>query len=200
MENEKQEHTQPAAKQEKHEHAAKEHKHEEKKQGHAAPGGEKHGEGCDCASLNDKYLRISAEFDNYKKRSEKEKGELCRASEARLMLRLLPIYGEAKLAAAEAGKLPDSETKKGVLMVLAKLLSQFEKEGLQPMKLEGEKLDPFRHEVALTEESGAPEGTIVRVVKPGYFYKGEVLQHALVSVSSGKAGEEKKEGKEGKRG
>jgi len=182
MENEKQEHTKHAEK--KHEHAP----HEAKKKVHAqAPQSTGAAEEkCDCASLNDKYLRISAEFDNYKKRTEKEKVELCRASEARLMLRLLPIYEEAKLAAAEAAKLPDSDTKKGVLLVLAKLLSQFEKEGLQPMKLEGEKLDPFRHEVALQEASNAPEGTIVRVIKHGYLYKGEVLQHAMVSVSSGK--------------
>lgn len=192
MDKESKPHTDEAAAQEKapekkHAHAAKEEKHSEKT------------ETCEekLSQLSDKYLRVSAEFDNYKKRTEKEKAELCRASEARLMLRLLPVYEEAKLAAAEAGKLPDSETKKGVLLVLAKLLSQFEKEGLQPMKLEGEKLDPFRHEVALTEESSAPEGTIVRVIKPGYFYKGEVLQHALVSVSSGKKAEEKaKEGKE----
>ena len=193
MENEKQEHTKHAEK--KHEHAP----HEAKKKVHAqAPQSTGAAEEkCDCASLNDKYLRISAEFDNYKKRTEKEKVELCRASEARLMLRLLPIYEEAKLAAAEAAKLPDSDTKKGVLLVLAKLLSQFEKEGLQPMKLEGEKLDPFRHEVALQEASNAPEGTIVRVIKHGYLYKGEVLQHAMVSVSSGKtaekAGEKKAE-------
>jgi molecular chaperone GrpE (heat shock protein) len=59
------------------------------------------------------------------------------------------------------------------------------------MKLLGEKLDPFRHESALSEESDKPEGTIVRVIRQGYLYKGEVLQHALVSVSKGKTGEEK---------
>jgi len=138
------------------------------------------------SELSERLLRLTAEFDNYKKRTAREKEELCRASEARLMLRLLPAYEEAGLAAKEVEKIPDAATRKGVLMVLGNLRKSFEGEGLQPMKLENEKLDPFRHEVAMREESSAPEGAIVRVIKQGYLYKGAVLQHAIVSVSSGK--------------
>ena len=74
-------------------------------------------------------------------------------------------------------------------MVLGKFRKTFENEGLQPMPLSGEKLDPFRHEVALREESDAPEGTITRIIRAGYLYKGAVLQHAIVSVSAGKNAE-----------
>ncbi|MCX6770568.1 MAG: nucleotide exchange factor GrpE [Candidatus Micrarchaeota archaeon] len=147
------------------------------------------------AGLSDRLLRLTAEFDNYKKRTAREKDDICRASEARLMLRLLPAYEEAGLAANEVEKMPDSATKKGVLLVLGNLRASFEKEGLQPMKLEGEKLDPFRHESAMQEESSAPDGTIVRVIKQGYLYKGEVLRHAIVSVSSGKKAEKMDENK-----
>ncbi|MFA6908116.1 MAG: nucleotide exchange factor GrpE [Candidatus Micrarchaeia archaeon] len=136
--------------------------------------------------LSDRLLRLTAEFDNYKKRTAKEKEALCLHSEARVMLRLLPIYEEIGLAEKEVGKLPDGEAKKGTLMVLGKLRKSFESDGLQPMALEGEKYDPFRHEVALREESDAPEGAIVRAIKQGYLYKGAVLQHAIVSVSAGK--------------
>ncbi|MFA6328429.1 MAG: nucleotide exchange factor GrpE [Candidatus Micrarchaeia archaeon] len=138
------------------------------------------------ASLSDRLLRLGAEFDNYKKRTAKEKEAIALQSEARAVLRMLPIYEEIGLAGKEVARLPESEAKKGTLLVLAKLRKAFEGDGLLPMKLEGEKLDPFRHEVAFREESDAPEGTIVHVVKQGYLYKGEVLQHAIVSVSSGK--------------
>ena len=138
------------------------------------------------AELTERLLRLTAEFDNYKKRTSREKEDICRASESRLILRLLPAYEEAGLAMKEVEKMPDAATRKGVLMVLGNLRASFEKEGLLPMKLEEEKLDPFRHEVALREESDAPEGTIVRVIKQGYLYKSAVLQHAIVSVSSGK--------------
>jgi len=151
------------------------------------------------AELTERLLRLTAEFDNYKKRTAKEKEALALQSEARLMLRMLPIYEELGLAEKEVAKLPDGEARKGTLMVLAKLRKGFESDGLQPMKLEGEKYDPFRHEVALREESDAPEGEIVRVIKQGYLYKGAVLQHAIVSVSSGKkeeTDEKKNEGQE----
>jgi len=147
--------------------------------------------------LSDRLLRLTAEFDNYKKRTAREKEELCRASEARLMLRLLPSYEEAGLAAKEVEKISDAATRKGVMMVLGNIRASFEKEGLQPMKLEGEKLDPFRHEVALREESDAPEGTIMRTIRAGYLYKGAVLQHAIVSVSSGKKMQAEKSDKKG---
>jgi len=150
------------------------------------------------AELTERLLRLTAEFDNYKKRTAKEKEALALQSEARLMLRMLPNYEELGLAEKEVAKLPDGEARKGTLMVLAKLRKSFESDGLMPMQLEGEKYDPFRHEVALREESDAPEGAIVRVIKQGYLYKGAVLQHAIVSVSSGKKAEEKKAEKPGK--
>jgi len=195
MEKENQPHTEPSAKPDGQNSPAQEQKQHDKAQAAIASLPEKkheqHAEKkekkCDCEALNDKCLRLAAEFDNYKKRTAKEKEALALQSEARLMLRMLPIYEEIGLAAAEVARLPESEARKGTLMALAKLRKSFESDGLVPMKLEGEKYDPFRHEVALREESDAPEGAIVRVIKQGYLYKGEVLQHAIVSVSFGKA-------------
>lgn len=147
------------------------------------------------SSLSDSLLRLQAEFDNYKKRTAKEKEALVHHSEAKLMLRMLPVYEEIRLAEAEAAKMHDDATRKGILMVLGNLRKSFEKEGLQEMKLEGEKFDPFRHEAAMHEQSGQPEGSIVRVIQKGYTFRGEMLRHAIVSVSSGKTKEEeKKEG------
>ncbi|MCX6773304.1 MAG: nucleotide exchange factor GrpE [Candidatus Micrarchaeota archaeon] len=145
------------------------------------------------STLSEQMLRLQAEFDNYKKRTAKEKEALVHQSEARLMLRMLPVYEEIKLAEKEAAKIQDEAIHKGILLVLGNLRKSFEKEGLQEMKLEGEKFDPFRHEAAMHESSELPEGTIVRVIKKGYTLRGEMLQHAIVSVSSGKKKEEVKE-------
>jgi molecular chaperone GrpE len=128
----------------------------------------------------------------------REKEEIALAAEGSVVLRFLPIYEELGMAQKEVGKIADEATRKGALLVLSKLCAAFEKDGLQPMKLEGEKLDPFRHEVAMREDSEKPEGTIVRVIRQGYFLKGEVLQHALVSVSSGTAPGQKQGEKDGK--
>lgn len=143
-------------------------------------------------SLSDTMLRLQAEFDNYKKRTAKEKQELIHNSEAKLLLRMLPVYEEIKLAESEAAKIQDEAIRKGILLVLGKLRSSFEKEGLQEMKLAGQKFDPFRHEAAMHEQSEQPEGTILKVIKKGYLFRGEMLQHAIVSVSSGKKKEEGK--------
>lgn len=145
------------------------------------------------AELCDKLLRLQAEFDNYQKRTAREKEQIAHHAEGRLMLRMVPVYEELAMAEKEVQKLTDENLKKGILMVLSKLRSSFEKEGLQPMKLVGEMFDPFRHETALREDSDKPEGTILQVIQQGYLFRGEVLRHAMVSVSSGKK-PEKKEG------
>ena len=146
------------------------------------------------ADLTDKLLRLQAEFDNYQKRTAKEKEQIAHHAEGRMVLRMLPLYEEIALAEKEVAKLADENLKKGILMVLGKLRASFEKEGLQPMKLVGEKFDPFRHETAMREDSGKPEGTILQVIQQGYLFRGEVLRHAMVSVSSGKKPDAKKEG------
>ena len=156
-----------------------------------------HEPGAEHSEFRDRLLRLQAEFDNFKKRTEKEKASLARASEGMLLLRLLPVYEEIRMAEQEAEKVNDEGLKKGILLVLSKLRSSFEKEGLQEMPVEcGMPSDPFRHEVAMSEESGLPEGAVVRVIRKGYAFRGEVLRHAAVSVSSGK--EEK--GMPGKKG
>ncbi len=163
-----------------------------------SPSGQKEeyaGLSATLSALSDQMLRLQAEFDNYKKRTAKEKEQLAHNAEGKLMLRMLPVYEEIRMAEAEAGKLSDEAVKKGILLVLGKLQGSFEKEGLQEMKLEGEKSDPFRHETAMREDSDAPEGTIVRAIQKGYLFRGEVLRHAIVSVSSGKKPEEKDEKK-----
>ncbi len=147
------------------------------------------------SGFSDQLLRLHAEFDNYKKRTAKEKEALAHQSEAKLMLRFIPVYEEISLAEKEAAKIQDKALREGILLVLSKLRASFEKEGLQAMKLEGEKFDPFRHEAAMHEPSDLPEGSIVRAIQNGYTFRGELLRHAIVSISSGKKEEKQSEKK-----
>ncbi len=143
-------------------------------------------------AFSDTLLRLHAEFDNYKKRTAKEKEALARQSEGKLMLKFIPVYEELQMAEKEAAKVGDKALREGILLVLGKLRASFEKEGLQEMKAEGEKFDPFRHEAAMHEPSELPEGSIVRAIQKGYTFRGELLRHAMVSVSSGKPKEDAK--------
>ncbi|MCX8196965.1 MAG: nucleotide exchange factor GrpE [Candidatus Micrarchaeota archaeon] len=138
------------------------------------------------SQLSEQLLRLHAEFDNYKKRSAKEKEALLNHAESNMMLRFLPIYEEISFAEQEASKLSQDSLKTGILLVLSKLRSAFEKEGLEQLKVEGQKFDPFLHEAAGYEPSDLPEGTVVRVIQNGYKFRGEILRPAVVIVSSGK--------------
>ncbi|MEM4634056.1 MAG: nucleotide exchange factor GrpE [Candidatus Anstonellaceae archaeon] len=141
--------------------------------------------------IQEQLMRLQAEFENYKKRTDKEKENIARQAESKMMLRLLPVYEEIALAEKEASKIDSEAVRTGILMVLSKLRAAFEKEGLKDMKLEGEPFDPFMHETAFREDSDKPEGTILGVIQKGYLFRGEVLRHAIVSVSSGKSPEKK---------
>jgi molecular chaperone GrpE len=136
--------------------------------------------------LTEKILRLQAEFDNYKKRTAKEKEQLTYQAQAQLMLQLLPAYEDLERALKEAEKIENKQIKEGIILSFSNLKKAFESQGLIEMKLEGEKFDPFKHESAMIEESDQPEGTILHVIKKGYLYKGEVLRHAIVTISSGK--------------
>ncbi len=144
--------------------------------------------------LADQLLRLQAEFDNYKKRTAAEKERISGQSEAKIMLRMLPIYEEMGIASQEAQKIHDEALRKGIQLVLGKLRSTFEKEGLSQMNTEGEKFDPYKHDAAMAQESELPEGQIIRCISPGYIFRGNILRHALVAVSSGKRKEEKGNG------
>ncbi len=128
--------------------------------------------------LKERYLRLAAEFDNYKKRVQKEKMEILAHGEEKTVLAILPILDD--LDAAE-NALKDEGARKGVEMVRQKILSILEKEGLERIKAEG-KFDEILHEAVMTEK-GEEDGKITKVISIGYLFRGNVLRHAKVAVS-----------------
>jgi len=151
--------------------------------------------------LENQLRRIQAEFENYKKRTDKEREMLRASGSAMMVMQLLPILDEMEVAVNSihhnAGA---KEVKAGMEMLYTKFVSLLNKEGVTEMKALGESFDPYKHEALRTVE-GDDEGKVVEVMKKGYLYKGSVLRHAMVVVSRkkdvpGKAEEGKSEEKE----
>lgn len=120
--------------------------------------------------------RVSAEFANFRKQTDKRQGELVEQAAARLANALLPVL-DACDAAAQQGV--------DVGPVQQQLLAVLEKEGLESLAAPGDPFDPHRHEAAMTEPGDdTTDGPVVaRVLRAGYGWNGRVLRAAMVAVS-----------------
>ncbi|NBC09126.1 MAG: nucleotide exchange factor GrpE [Bacteroidetes bacterium] len=135
--------------------------------------------------LRDKYLRLAAEFDNYKRRMVKEKMQMMSNAAQDTMSALLPVlddFDRAKKAAEQNDK--GHLFEEGIGLVYRKLYTTLKQKGLEPMDSEGHDFDPEFHE-ALTEIPAPSEdmkGKVVDVVERGYTLNGNIIRHAKVVV------------------
>ena len=133
----------------------------------------------------DKYLRLFAEFENYRKRTTKEKLDLMNTaaeSTIKLILPVLDDFDRAKKSADDDNS--EEQFSEGVNMVYDKLYGQLSIKGLDPMTSNGEAFDPELHE-AITEipaPSEAMKGIVVDTVEKGYFLNDKIIRHAKVVV------------------
>ncbi len=146
----------------------------------------------DRAALNDRLLRLQADFENYRKRMLREReAERLRANEG-LMQELLPVLDhlELGLKTAEKNKV-ESSVIQGFEMVLNQALGVLRKFGLEPMDAEGELFDPHAHEsVALAPSDTTPRDMVLTQVRRGYRLGSQLLRPAQVVVSTGPVSEE----------
>ncbi|HOT95891.1 MAG TPA: nucleotide exchange factor GrpE [bacterium] len=136
-------------------------------------------------ALNDRYLRLAAEFDNYRKRSDREMQHYISNANFELMARLLPALDDLDriVAAAQSGTDPAALVE-GILLLQKNILKTFQESGLEPMPTLGEEFDPQLHDALLhIEVPNTAANRIVEEHKKGYFFKGKVLRHAQVVVS-----------------
>lgn len=138
------------------------------------------------AELKDKYLRLFAEFDNYKKRTIKEKLDLMKTAAQDTMAALLPVlddFDRAKQNAGEEEKTVQFDNE-GVLLVYNKLQNSLTQKGLQAMESTGLDFDPELHE-AITEIPAPTEemkGKVIDTIEKGYLLKDKIIRHAKVVV------------------
>ncbi len=132
--------------------------------------------------LKDRLLRLAAEFDNYKKRTNKDIENAKSLGKAEFASKILPILDEFELA-IESMKM-NNEGEKGVAMVFSNFLEVLKKEGIKLIDTTG-KFDPYKHEIMLSKNSDNEEGTIIQVVRKGYMLNNMMLRPASVIVSNG---------------
>jgi molecular chaperone GrpE len=127
---------------------------------------------------------LQADFENYRRRVEKEIGDARRFGNERLLSDLLTVKDELELAYAKAqGSKQNLVILDGVGMILKRLQSLLSKEGVERVPGVGSKFNPDYHEAALRIPSDEEEGTVVEEVRPGYLLKGKVLRASIVKVA-----------------
>lgn len=134
--------------------------------------------------LNNKYLRLYAEFDNYKKRVNRDKEELFRYSNESLLYALLPVLDNLELALKHASCDPNTGVVQGVEITLKELQRTLEKFGLKRIEADGKEFDPAVHHAMMqVEREDMEEKMVAEELRAGYLYHEKVLRPSLVSVS-----------------
>ena len=135
------------------------------------------------AAEKDKYLRLAAEYDNYRRRSQKEKENVYSDGKADTVLQLLPVYDN--LARALKAECSDPNFYKGVEMTMTQLLGIFEKLGVTPIEAEGQPFDPAEHNAVVhVEDESLGENTVVEEFKKGFKLNDKVIRFAMVNVAN----------------
>ena len=136
---------------------------------------------------------LQADFENYRKRVEKEMSDNRQFGNQRLLSDLIIVNDEMELALREAEESKESPTiVEGVGMVRKRLLSILSKEGVEKIRSLGSRFNPDFHEAALRVESDKEDGTIVEEIRQGYTLKGKVLRPSIVKVAENPAERESK--------
>ncbi|MCK9857210.1 nucleotide exchange factor GrpE [Paenibacillus sp. ATY16] len=132
-----------------------------------------------------RYLRAQADFDNFRRRTQKEKEDLAQYASMKLIGQLLPVVDNFERAVSAASANQDFEAlAKGVDMIFRQLEQTLQQEGLKAMDAVGEPFNPEFHQAIMTVESDEhEEGIIVEEVQKGYILKERVLRPAMVKVS-----------------
>lgn len=143
----------------------------------------------EVAEWQDRFLRKAAEFENYRKRIEKEKIDSMMLAKSSVLLELLPIADACERALrsmGEAANTPDSldQYQEGVELLYKQLLDALARTGAVPIETERKKFDPRLHE-ALSREENADfeEDTVIRELRRGYLFKDKLLRPAQVVVA-----------------
>jgi molecular chaperone GrpE len=136
-----------------------------------------------AAALEDRLLRIAADFDNYKKRAARERDEYVTHANERLVKELLPILDDLERALTAAAEHEEAALDEGVRLVHRSLASVLEKQGVKTIDTAG-KFDPHVHEALLSQPSEAEEGSVIDVVQKGYTIGDRVVRPARVVIAA----------------
>jgi molecular chaperone GrpE len=145
---------------------------------------------CRAEESYDRLLRVSAEFDNYKKRTAREMQDVVRYANEKMAKELLVVVDnlERAIEAAGAERTEDDPLVKGIHLTLSEVFKILERHKIQPVKALGEPFDPAYHQAMMQEEvEDQPSNTVVREMQKGYTMHDRLLRPSMVVVSKRKA-------------
>ncbi|ADD02171.1 GrpE protein [Thermoanaerobacter italicus Ab9] len=126
--------------------------------------------------------RLKAEFENYRKRTEKEKSEMVEYGKETVILELLPIMDNFERALASSGDY--NSLKEGIELIYRQFKKILDKFGVKEIEAEGQIFDPYKHHAVMQEEvEGKQPNEIIEVFQKGYYLKDKVIRPSLVKVA-----------------
>lgn len=137
-------------------------------------------------SEKEKYIRLYAEYDNYRKRTSAEKLQIYDDATARAIKEILPLVDSVTHALTQfEGKDVPEEFSKGIELIAQQLKQSFEKLKVEPFGEVGDTFDPELHNaVSMTEDEDLPENSISAVYQKGYKIGDKIIRHAMVVVAN----------------
>ena len=136
------------------------------------------------ASLNDQHLRLAAEYDNYRKRTTKEKETVYQDAKLDTIAKFLEVYDNLERAVTQAGD-NDNVHKKGMEMIFHQLQGVLEKLGVTVMDPVGEPFDPSRHNAVMhVDDENLGENVVAQVFQKGFLLGDRVIRFATVQVAN----------------
>lgn len=139
----------------------------------------------ELAELNQRFLRVAADFDNYKRRTVQEKEDLVKYSNTKIIGELLPVLDAFQLALKNPGESQEAQNViKGVEMLYRQILQVLEQAGMSKIEAVGQPFDPKLHEAIMqVEDDSVPEDTVVEELRAGYILNERVIRPSMVKVS-----------------
>ena len=138
----------------------------------------------ELSEQQDKFLRLAAEYDNYRKRTAKEKEGIYADAKIETLTAMLPVYDNLERALAQFGD-DDSPHRKGVEMIFTQFKESLAKLGVSPIEAVGAPFDPEKHNAVMhVEDEAAGENTVVEVFQKGFAMGEKVLRFAMVKVAN----------------
>ena len=132
---------------------------------------------------SDKNIRLLAEFDNYKRRTQEERGKLFKYAGEDLAKAILPILDDLHRTMESDGKGKARSILEGIELIVAKLDKTLEDQGIVPFDSVGQDFDPELHEALMSEKSDKGDNIILKEFEKGYKYNDKILRHSKVVVS-----------------
>ena len=132
---------------------------------------------------SDKNVRLLAEFDNYKRRTQEERTKLFKYAGEELAKAILPILDDLHRTLESDGKAKARSILEGIELIVAKLDKTLEEQGIVPFDSVGQDFDADLHEALISEKSDKGDNVILKEFEKGYKYDDKILRHAKVVVS-----------------